>query len=123
MMDRIDEELERKGQYSPRCKLKPSEYLRRGNIFFTAEVDETTLPLATQVLPEEMIIWASEYPHERDQRYFSQDIPNLIGRKDISDQLKRKIFFDNPLQFYPRLRARLEKVPPKGQMSTASPVH
>jgi len=123
MMDRMDEELERKGQYSPRCKLKPSEYLRRGNIFFTAEVDETVLPLAAQVLPEEAIIWASDYPHERDQWDFSQDIPNLIGRKDISDQLKQKIFFDNPLRFYPRLRPRLETVQSTGKMATASPAH
>lgn len=109
MMDRMDEEQERKGQYSPRCKLKPSEYIRRGNVFFAAEVGETALPLAAQVAGSDAIIWASDYPHERDQRDFSQDIPTLIGRKDISDELKRKIFLDNPLRFYPRLSARLEK--------------
>ncbi|MBI2359982.1 MAG: amidohydrolase family protein, partial [Deltaproteobacteria bacterium] len=109
MMDRMDEEQERKGQYSPRCKLKPSEYLRRGNIFFAAEVGETALPLAAKVLGTEALIWASDYPHERDQRDFSSDIPTLIDRKDIDEELKRKIFFDNPLHFYPRLRARLER--------------
>ena len=109
MMDRMDEELERKAQYSPRCKLKPSEYLRRGNIFFAAEVGETVLPLAAQALRPDVILWASDYPHERDQRDFSQDIPNLIGREDINDQLKQQIFFDNPLRFYPRLRAKVEK--------------
>ncbi|MBI3062874.1 MAG: hypothetical protein HYY83_12960, partial [Deltaproteobacteria bacterium] len=55
------------------------------------------------------IIWASDYPHERDQRDFSADIPTLIERKDIDDALKRQIFFDNPLRFYPRLRERVEK--------------
>lgn len=109
MMDRMDEELERKGQYSPRCKRRPSEYLRRGNIFFAAEVGETALPLAAQVLGTDALIWASDYPHERDQNDFSEDIPTLIDRKDISDEIKRKIFFDNPLRFYPRLRERLEK--------------
>jgi len=33
----------------------------------------------------------------------------LINRKDVSDELKRKIFWDNPLRFYPRLKARIEK--------------
>jgi predicted TIM-barrel fold metal-dependent hydrolase len=112
LMDRMDEEQERKGQYSPRCKLKPSDYLRQGNIFFAAEVGETALPLAAQVLRPDVIIWASDYPHERDQRDFTEDIPTLIQRKDISDELKRQIFFDNPLRFYPRLRARVEKQPP-----------
>jgi predicted TIM-barrel fold metal-dependent hydrolase len=60
------------------------------------------------VANENALIWASDYPHERDQRDFSHDIPNLINRKDVSDELKRKIFWDNPLRFYPRLRDRLE---------------
>jgi uncharacterized protein len=112
MMDRMDEEQERKGQYSPRCKLKPSQYLKRGNIFFAVEVGETALPLAAAALGSQSLIWASDYPHERDQRDFTQDIPTLIQRKDISGELKRKIFFDNTLGFYPRLRARIEKSRP-----------
>jgi predicted TIM-barrel fold metal-dependent hydrolase len=109
MMDRMDEEQERKGHYSPRCKLKPSEYVKQGNIFFAVEVEESALPLASEVANENALIWASDYPHERDQRDFSQDIPNLINRKDIADDLKRKIFWDNPLRFYPRLKSRVEK--------------
>ena len=30
------------------------------------------------------------------------------GKTVISDELKRKIFWDNPLRFYPRLRGRVE---------------
>jgi len=111
LMDRMDEELERKGQYSPRCKLKPSEYLRRGNIFFAAEVGETALPLAARFLRPDVLLWASDYPHERDQRDFTEDIPTLIRRDDVSDEVKRLIFFDNPLRFYPRLASRVESRP------------
>jgi predicted TIM-barrel fold metal-dependent hydrolase len=111
LMDRMDEELERKGQYSPRCRLKPSAYLRKGNIFFAAEVGETALPLAVQSVRPDVIVWASDYPHERDQRDFTGDIPTLIRRGDLSDEVKRGIFFDNPLRFYPRLRARLDPQP------------
>ena len=107
LMDRMDEELERKGQYSPRCRKKPSEYFRQGNIFFAAEVGETALPLALGSLGPDVVIWASDYPHERDQRDFTEDIPTLIKRDDIGDDVKRRIFWDNPLRFYPRLRARL----------------
>ena len=77
----------------------------------------TALPLAAQVGNEDALIWASDYPHERDQRDFSQDIPNLIKRQDVSDELKRKIFWHNPLRFYPRLRQRIEKEQPKNAAS------
>jgi hypothetical protein len=40
---------------------------------------------------------------------FSHDILNLSNRKDDSDELNRKIFWDNPLRFYPCLKARVEK--------------
>jgi predicted TIM-barrel fold metal-dependent hydrolase len=111
LMDRMDEELERKGQYSPRCRLTPSEYLRKGNIFFAAEVEETALPLTLDCLRSDVVLWASDYPHERDQRDFKEDIPTLIKRHDLGEEVKRQIFFDNPLRFYPRLRARVEKLP------------
>jgi predicted TIM-barrel fold metal-dependent hydrolase len=113
MMDRMDEEQERKGQYSPRCRRKPSEYFRSGNIFFAAEVGETALPLALRVLGADSILWASDYPHERDQRDFSRDIPTLKARQDVSEAVKRKIFYDNAVRFYPRLAAYLEKTRPR----------
>lgn len=112
MMDRMDEEQERKGQYSPRCKRKPSEYLRSGNIFFAAEVGEKALPLAIRELGADSILWASDYPHERDQRDFSRDIPTLKAREDLDEAAKRKIFYDNAVRFYPRLAAYLEKTRP-----------
>ena len=61
-----------------------------------------------QSLRSEVVLWASDYPHERDQRDFSRDIPALIERPDITDEAKRRIFFDNPLRFYPRLRTRID---------------
>jgi hypothetical protein len=44
----------------------------------------------------------------RQQRDFKEDVPALIRRQNVGDDLKGRIFFDNPLRFYPRLRARLE---------------
>ncbi|HLH22704.1 MAG TPA: amidohydrolase family protein [Chloroflexota bacterium] len=105
-IDRMDEELERKAQYSPQCKRKPSEYVRDGNIFFAAEVEEGALPLAIDYVRPDVILWASDYPHERDQRDFSGDIPALLERTDIADDVKRQIWYDNPTRFY-----RLDRLP------------
>lgn len=120
LMDRMDEEQERKGHYSPRCKLKPSDYIRRGNVFFAAEVGESALPLAARIVGQDAIIWASDYPHERDQRDFTEDIPTLTQRDDVSEELKRGIFFDNALRFYPRLRSRLDARQPASAALAAS---
>lgn len=105
-MDRMDEELERKAQYSPECKRKPSEYVRAGNVFFSAEVEESALPLAIDYVRPDVILWASDFPHERDQRDFSGDIPALLERTDVADDVKRQIFYDNPTRFY-----RLDRLP------------
>src|SRR5581483_12171247 len=77
MMDRMDEEVERKGRFTPRLKKKPSDYVRDGNIFFTAEVEESTLPLFASYVRPDILLWASDFPHERDARQFGGDIPTL----------------------------------------------
>ena len=100
MMDRMDEEVERKGRFTKRLKKKPSEYFRDGNIFFTAEVEEGTLPLVAKYLRPDVILWASDFPHERDARQFGGDIPTLIERDDVDDSLKRAILFDNTCRLY-----------------------
>src|SRR4029453_9685817 len=44
MMDRLDEDYEKFGRLAPQLKREPSEHFKSGNIFFTAEVEERTLP-------------------------------------------------------------------------------
>jgi predicted TIM-barrel fold metal-dependent hydrolase len=100
MMDRMDEEIERKGRFTQRLKQKPSDYFRSGNLFFTGEVEEATLPYFAQHVRPDIILWASDYPHERSVDEFSHDIPTLLERDDVSDDLKRRIFWDNPIRLY-----------------------
>lgn len=100
LMDRMDEEVERKGRFTQRLKKKPSEYVRDGNIFFTAEVEEGSLGFVADYVRPDVLLWASDYPHERSEGEFSDDIPTLIRRTDIRDELKHAIFFDNPCRLY-----------------------
>ena len=48
----------------------------------------------------DILLWASDFPHERDARQFGGDIPTLIEREDLDDSLKRSIFFDNTCRLY-----------------------
>jgi predicted TIM-barrel fold metal-dependent hydrolase len=100
MMDRMDEEVERKGRFTQKLKKKPSDYVRDGNIFFTAEVEESAIPFFVEQIRSDILLWASDYPHERSEGEFNEDIPTLLERSDISDDLKRQILWTNPCRYY-----------------------
>jgi predicted TIM-barrel fold metal-dependent hydrolase len=100
MMDRLDEDYEKFGRLTPKLKKAPSEHIRSGNIFFTAEVEERTLPHVLKLLRPDVILWASDFPHERERDEFGGDLPYLRARPDLSDEVKQQILWDNPVRFY-----------------------
>lgn len=81
-------------------KRKPSEYIRGGNLYFSCEVEERTLPYVIELLGEDQIFFASDYPHERDRQQFLSDIPEFIERTDLSDKTKEKVLLHNARRFY-----------------------
>jgi predicted TIM-barrel fold metal-dependent hydrolase len=101
MMDRLDEEWERRGQrWAPSLRRKPSEYLRQGNIYVSCEIEERTLPYVVEMLGADQILWASDYPHERERHQYLGDIPEFAERTDLSEETKRKILYDNAVRLY-----------------------
>lgn len=101
MMDRLDEEYERRGQRdAPLLKRMPSEYLRGGNIYVSCEVEERTLPYVLDQMGEDQVFFASDYPHEREHAQYLEDIPAFMKRVDLSEGAKRKVLRDNALRFY-----------------------
>jgi predicted TIM-barrel fold metal-dependent hydrolase len=101
MMDRLDEEYERRGQRdAPLLKRLPSEYLRAGNIYVSCEVEERTLPYVLELLGTQQVFFASDYPHEREHAEYLHDIPEFLARADLNEDAKRGILRDNALAFY-----------------------
>jgi predicted TIM-barrel fold metal-dependent hydrolase len=101
MMDRMDDEFEKRGKrWCPFLRRKPSEYIRDGHIYFTCEVGERTLPYVLELLGEDRILFASDYPHERARPQFLHDIPGFVERTDLSDKVKEKILLHNTRRFY-----------------------
>jgi len=78
----------------------PREYFQSGNLFFTAEVEERTLPYVMDLVRPDIILWASDYPHERERGEFGGDIPYLRARDDLSEEAKTAILWDNAVRFY-----------------------
>ena len=101
MMDRLDEDFERRGKkWAPRLKKMPSEYIRGGQVYVSLESEECTLPYVLELFGENHIFFASDYPHERQRAQYLEDIPGIETRADISESAKRKILADNARRFY-----------------------
>jgi predicted TIM-barrel fold metal-dependent hydrolase len=64
-----------------------------GNFFYSAEPDEKALPYVLGRIGEELIIFASDYPHGGSA--FTGD---LLGRRDLSEHAKTKILRENGIR-------------------------
>ena len=101
MMDRMDEEYERLGKrWAPSLRRRPSEVIRGGNVYVSCEIEERTLPFVVELMGEDNILFASDYPHERRREAFLKDIPEFAERTDIPERAKEKILFHNAQRFY-----------------------
>lgn len=101
MMDRMDEGYERRGKrWCQVLTKKPSEYVREGNIYFSCEVEEKTLPTVLHLVGEDKILFASDYPHERRKGEFYADIDELLAREDLTQAQKEKVLYQNASRFY-----------------------
>jgi predicted TIM-barrel fold metal-dependent hydrolase len=99
MMDRMDEEWEKRGEVEcPHLPRKPSEYIKSGRIFFTCEAGETLLPQVVELVGEDAIMYASDWPHWDTE--FPESMHALMDRGDLSDRAKQKLLRENARRVY-----------------------
>jgi predicted TIM-barrel fold metal-dependent hydrolase len=84
-------------QTAPRAARPPREYLSRGNLYVSTEVEDALLPQVIDLLGEDRIIFGSDMPHGDRERFAAKA---LLTRKDLSEATKRKILEDNPRRLY-----------------------
>jgi len=98
LMDRLDEEYEKRSREAPLLKRKPSEYMTSDQFFYAFELEESTVPYVIQRIGAGKLLYSSDYPH------WDTSWPNTVkmftGRQDISDSEKREIAWNNPQKFY-----------------------
>ena len=82
---------------APIQKLPTMEYIKRGNLYFSAEVEDALLPQVLELVGDGQILFGSDMPHGDRERGAAG---MLQGRKDISDAAKNKILETNPARFY-----------------------
>jgi predicted TIM-barrel fold metal-dependent hydrolase len=95
-LERMNHHHERLGWLIPDCKLRPTEYFRR-QCRISVDPDEKTVPTVVELVGDDRILWASDYPH------FDCTFPGVV------DELRKvlvpaavldKILGENALHFY-----------------------
>ena len=98
-LERMDEKWALRGAAeAPELKRPPTEYVRDGNWYFHTEADEKILPYVMSVIGEDVLFYASDFPHW-DSSY-PASVDAMLGRTDLSDAAKRKVMRENAMRLY-----------------------
>jgi predicted TIM-barrel fold metal-dependent hydrolase len=92
-MEYMDRKWQKRRSDAPLLTRKPSEYMTGGNFFYSAEPDEKALPYVLERIGEDLIIFASDYPHGG-----SACTGDLLCRSDVSERVKNKILRENGIR-------------------------
>jgi hypothetical protein len=84
-------------QTAPIQKLPVMEYIKRGNIYFSTEVEDEILPHVLNLVGETQVIFGSDMPHGDRERCAAR---MLQERRDIRDAAKLNILEKNPGRLY-----------------------
>ncbi len=97
-LERIEEHFEMVDWNATQgLSLRPVEYFRR-NCFVTTECDEQLLHQVVEVIGDERILFASDYPHP--DAHYPGFVDTFLELPKLSRESKRKILWDNSLAFY-----------------------
>jgi predicted TIM-barrel fold metal-dependent hydrolase len=105
MIDRLNHRYQNQGkslakflpQTAPQEALPPIEYVKRGNLYFSAELEDFILPQVMELVGEKQIVMGTDMPHGDRERFAAR---LLQERKDISASAKVNILDKNAARLY-----------------------
>src|SRR5579883_1213615 len=81
----------------PGAQERSLEYVRRGQIYFSIEVEDKLLPQVIELVGPEHLLFGSDMPHNDRERFSAR---TLRERTDVSAADKDKILYDSARGFY-----------------------
>ncbi len=99
LRERMHEAYEQWAVQAPELKRDPDEHLASGRIFFHCEADERIIPYAVSMLGEDVLLYASDFPHIAPEKIVEEK-EHFLARSDLSESAKAKIVHDNALRLY-----------------------
>ncbi len=105
MIDRLNHRYQNQGkalaQFLPQTKpvqaLPVMDYIRKGNLFFSAELEDFILPQVLELVGEKQVVMGTDMPHGDRERFAAQ---HLGERKDLSTAALENILQNNPARLY-----------------------
>jgi uncharacterized protein len=96
---RMDEQYAYVGSTAT-LKMKPSEYLSSGRFFCSIERQEgeDMFNCVTGFLGDDVLMYASDYPHSECQ--FPDSVDNILAWQSLSHDTRQKLLWDNAARFY-----------------------
>jgi predicted TIM-barrel fold metal-dependent hydrolase len=96
---RMDEQAAYVGGVAP-LKHAPSEYLTSGRFFCSIERQEgeDMFNAVTGFLGDEVLMYASDYPHSECQ--FPDSIDNILAWSSLKPETQKKVLWDNASRFF-----------------------
>lgn len=82
---------------APIQALPTMDYVRKGNLYFSAEVEDLLLPQVLDLVGEGQILFGSDMPHGDRERFAAK---MLLERPDLTASAKEHILETNPARFY-----------------------
>lgn len=73
------------------------EYVRSGRIFIGGEAEDRLLVQEIELLGEGQLLFSADFPHGEAREEAAQE---LMGRSDLTEAQKRKIFYENAVRLY-----------------------
>ncbi len=95
MYERMQREYEHSGKRDSKLVREPKEHLKSGRLFFEAELDDELLPHIVQILGDQGLVYASDFPHFSSPERSSSGIKQFQERSDLSDETKARILGEN----------------------------
>jgi predicted TIM-barrel fold metal-dependent hydrolase len=97
-LHRIEEHVELAGWLeTPECTKEPIEYFKQ-NCWVATECDEELVYHVIDEMGDDRILFETDYPHPDSK--FPNAVTTFLGQKRLSDESKRKILWDNAMDFY-----------------------
>ena len=98
-IDRLHEHYEKRGDWIANgWQRDPREYVEAGNVWVSCESEEPILPAVVDILGDDFILWASDYPHWDGN--WPESTKPLRTRTDLSETSRAKIAGQNARRFY-----------------------
>jgi len=105
MVERIQHRFQNQGkslakilpQTAPKQARPTIEYIRAGNLYFSAEIEDALLPQVIELVGEGQIVFGTDMPHGDRERFAAR---LLQERNDISAAAKEHVLQHNPARLY-----------------------